>query len=173
MNEKTNERVNTPFGLTKSQEVQNVVMQGETFGPLCCSVQVDKFGKECMDKEQVLYQYKGEVGVSPLSMVDDLVFVPKCGLVSVLMNAFINAKNNMKKLKFGSTKRHKMNVGKRTCYCLDLSVQNCEVKVVEDMLTGEKVIVDEERGEHTMETSDTEKYLGDLISNDGRNSKNI
>ena len=173
MNEKTNVKVKTPFGLTKSQEVHKVVMQGETFGPLCCSVQVDKFGKECMEKEQLLYQYKGEVGVPPLAMVDDLVCVSKCGLDSVLINAYINAQTNMKKLQFGSSKCHKMHVGMKTCFCPDLNVQNWEVKVVEDMFTGEKVIVDEEVGKHTMETSDTEKYLGDLISNDGRNTKNI
>ena len=83
-------------------------MQGENFGPLCCSVQVDTFGKECTEKNQLLYQYKGEVGVPPLAMVDDLVCISKCGINSVLMNAFINAKTNMKKLKFCSTKCHKM-----------------------------------------------------------------
>ena len=39
------------------------------------------------------------------------------------------------------------------------------------MLTGEKV--DVEKDEHTLDTSDTEKYLGDLISNDDKNTTNI
>ena len=45
--------------------------------------------------------------------------------------------------------------------------------MVEDLITGEKEITDELNGDHTMEESDTEKYLGDLISNDGKNFKNI
>ena len=95
MNERTNVAVKTPF---ERQEVNKVVMQGETFGPLCCSVQVDTFGKECTNKKQLLYEYKDEVGVPPLAMVDDLVCISNCGLDSVLMNYFINAKRSMKKL---------------------------------------------------------------------------
>ena len=99
--------------------------------------------------------------------------ISNCGLDSVLMNSFINAKTSMKKLQFGPSKCHKMHVGAKTCYCPDLYVDNWEVKVVDDMLTGEKMVVDELIGEHTMELSDTEKYLGDLVSSDGRNEKNI
>ena len=68
------------------------IMQGETFGPLCCSVQVDSFGKECLDQNNVLYEYKGKVEVPPLVMVDDLVCISVCGINSVKLNAFINAK---------------------------------------------------------------------------------
>ena len=53
-----------------------------------------------------------------------------------------------------------------------LYVDNWEVKVVDDMLISEKMVIDELNGEHTMELSDTEMYLGDLVSNDGRNDKN-
>ena len=47
-----------------------------------------------------LYYYKGKVGIPPLAMMDDLNCASKCGIKSVLMNAFINAKTNMKKLQF-------------------------------------------------------------------------
>ena len=79
----------------------------------------------------------------------------------------------MKKLQFGSTKCHKMHVGDRTRYCPKLTVDNWEVKVVDDLFTGDKVLTDEYNGEHIMEASETEKYLGDLISRDGKNGKNI
>ena len=67
MNETTNVAVKTPFGFTETREVNRVVMQGEFFGPLCCSVQVDTIGKECIENNQLLYQYKGEWGGTPLS----------------------------------------------------------------------------------------------------------
>ena len=51
-------KVKTPFRLTKSESIERIIMQGETFGPLCCSVQVDSFGKECLVKNKLLYQYK-------------------------------------------------------------------------------------------------------------------
>ena len=127
MNEETNVSVKTPFGFTESEVVKRVVMQGETFGPLCCSVQVDTFGKECTVKNKLLYKYKGEVGVPPLAMVDDLVCISNCGINSVLMNGFINAKTNMKKLQFAPTKCHKMHVGASSSYCPELTVDNWEV----------------------------------------------
>ena len=54
MNEQTSVSVKTPFGNTESEVVRRVVMQGVTFGPLCCSVQVDTFGKECITYYEVL-----------------------------------------------------------------------------------------------------------------------
>ena len=76
-NESVNMGVKTPFGMTDRKTVERIVMQGETFGPLCCSVQVDSFGKECMKEKKHLYNYKNEVGVPPLAMVDDLLCIKK------------------------------------------------------------------------------------------------
>ena len=72
--------VKTPFGLTERKQVERVVMQGEVYGPLCCSVQVDTFGKECIQQRKYLYQYKEIVGIPPLAMVDELVLISNCGL---------------------------------------------------------------------------------------------
>ena len=96
MNNEVKVAVKTPFGLTDGKTVKEIVIQGETFGPLCCSVRVDSFGKECIQQKKLLYQYKGEVGVPPLAMVDDLVCISVCGLKSVKMNAFINSRTNIK-----------------------------------------------------------------------------
>ena len=101
INKKVNVSVKTPFGLTERKQIERVIMQGEVFGPLCCSVQVDTFGKECIQKNKFLYQYKETVGIPPLSMVDDLLLISTCGLNSVLINGFINCKTNVKKLQFG------------------------------------------------------------------------
>ena len=173
MNKEVKVKVKTPVGLSESETVHNVVMQGETFGPLCCSVQVDTFGKECLDEKKLLYTYKGEVGVPPLAMVDDLVCISECGLNSVKMTAFINAKTNLKKLQFGVTKCHKMHVGAKKLPCPDLKIDEWEVKVVEDFNTKESILQDELSEEHVLEDSEQEKYLGDVICSNGRNEKNI
>ena len=173
INEKVQVKVKTPFGFTESETVSKVVMQGETFGPLCCSVQVDSFGKECLQKGNLLYQYKGEVGLPPLAMVDDLVCISECGINSVLMNSYINTKTNIKKLQFGVSKCHRMHVGAKKTNCPSLKIDEWEMKVVENYDTKENNVQDEYCGEHLMEESESEKYLGDLISSNGRNEKNI
>ena len=87
--------VKTPFGLTKRETVNKIVLQGEVFGPLQCSVQVDTFGKECVQENKFLYTYKEKVKVPPLSLVDDIACVAQSGLDSVEMNSLINTKTNL------------------------------------------------------------------------------
>ena len=65
INEKVDVSVKTPFGLTDRKQIGRVIMQGEVYGPLCCSVQVDTFGKECIQQNKYLYQYKESVGIPP------------------------------------------------------------------------------------------------------------
>ena len=101
INKKVDVSVKTPFGLTDRKQIGRVIMQGEVYRPLCCSVQVDRFEKECILKNKYLYQYKESVGIPPLSMVDDLVMISTCGLSSAMMNSFINSKTNQKKLQYG------------------------------------------------------------------------
>ena len=112
--------VNNPAGITARGMVDEIVLQGEVFGPLQCSVQVDTFGKECLSDEKHLYQYRGCVGVPPLAMVDDLLSVTECGVESVKANGFLNDKTNIKKLQFGGDKCKKLNIDKRS-----ICVQNC------------------------------------------------
>ena len=66
---KTNKvSVMTPTGLTDREAINKIVMQGEVLGPIECSVTVDRFGKECLAEQKLLYSYKGLVGVPPLAM---------------------------------------------------------------------------------------------------------
>ena len=39
--------VNTPSGLPERQILKNIVLQGDTWGSVLASVQVDSIGKEC------------------------------------------------------------------------------------------------------------------------------
>ena len=169
-NEKNRIAVKTPVGLTERVEIDRLVLQGEIFGPLECSVSVDKFGKECLEKMKHLYTYKNSVGVPPLTMIDDLFLMAGCGTDSVLLNAFINAKTNTKKLQFGASKCHKIHVGKKCSFCPDLYIDNWKLEEVDQAETG---IIETQDEEVKMEEKESDKYLGDIIMNNGKNTKNI
>jgi hypothetical protein len=66
--------VKTPIGLTERQTVQDIVLQGDTFGSILASVQVDTIGQECMQAGH-FYQYKDRLPVGFLGLVDDIVGV--------------------------------------------------------------------------------------------------
>ena len=165
--------VKTPFGETERKTVEKIVLQGEVFGPLECSVSVDTFGKECLESKKHLYNYKGEVGVPPLAMVDDVACVAECGAQSVAMNAYINAKTRTKKLQFGVDKCHQLHFGKENKLCPDLFIDNWEVVKVDSAKTGFENLVDEISEPHKMDLMEHEKYLGDIVSTDGKNKENI
>ena len=64
--------VNTPSGITKRQKITDTVLQGDTFGSLLASVQVDSIGQECM-KSDYGYQYMEKLPVGIFGLVDDLL----------------------------------------------------------------------------------------------------
>ena len=165
--------VKSPFGVTKRIMVDKIVLQGEVFGPLQCSVTVDTFGKECMDEQKNLYVYKGEVGVPPLAMVDDVACPAVCGVDSVQVTAFLNSKSNVKKLQFGVDKCHQLHFGGKHHLCPDLHIDKWEVTKCDEAKTGFKNLKDEYLGDHKLESVDKEKYLGDVIATDGTNMKNV
>ena len=80
--------VKTPSGLTDRQVIKNSVLQGDTFGSIMASVQVDSIGKECV-KEGHTYLYKNELPVGFLGLVDDIIGVTEAGINAQKMNAFI------------------------------------------------------------------------------------
>ena len=167
--------VKTPVGRTDRKSIYNVITQGDVFGPILCSNQIDTFGKECLEEGKYTYSYKGEVNIPPLGMVDDLISISECGHKTAMMNSFINFKTNSKKLQFGENKCKKLHVGhvKEEFKCQDLLVETWkEVEVINDV-TGDIEIKDVFNGDAIMEQKSEEKYLGDVISVDGKNIKNI
>ena len=165
--------IKSPFGLTRREKVEKIVLQGETLGPLECSVTIDTFGKECIAEEKHLYVYKGEVGIPPLAMVDDVACPALCGIESVTVNAYLNAKTNAKKLQYGVEKCHQLHVGQHNANCPDLHIDSWTLQKVEESKTGIDNLVDVNDENYPVETVDKEKYLGDIITADGQNSKNI
>ena len=103
INSDVNISVKTPVGKTERQNIQNVITQGDVFGPIFCSKQVDTFGQECLEKSKHTYLYRGEVEIPPLSMVDDLLCISKCGIDTAMMHAYISLKTDSKKLQFGAS----------------------------------------------------------------------
>ena len=108
----------TPVGTTPNFRIDKVVQQGGTWGPILCSNHIDTVGKKCEKDKEICYEYKDEVTIPPLGMMDDLLGISKCGIESVELNAYMNTKIELMKLKFhtpdskGKTKCHKIHVGK-------------------------------------------------------------
>ena len=96
-NKEVNVAVNTPNGLTLRQKIEKIILQGDVFGPIECSVSVDTFGKECLAEDKYLYLYKDSVKIPILSMVDDALAVSECGYKSSMLNTFIGTVYSMPK----------------------------------------------------------------------------
>jgi hypothetical protein len=95
--------VKTPTGLTDRQTVQDIVLQGDTFGSILASVQVDNIGQECMEAGY-FYQYKKTLPVGFLGLVDDIVGITEVGFKAQQLNVMINLKTAEKTLQFGVNK---------------------------------------------------------------------
>jgi hypothetical protein len=84
-------------------------------------------------------------------MVDDVVTISSCGVDSIKVNAIVQAKVETKQLELGHIKCFNMHIGKKDKHlCPTLKVHGA------DMLT-----------------SDREKYLGDILTTDGKIDQNI
>ena len=148
--------VKTPSGLTRRVNLPCIVQQGGTWGSILCSNSIDTLGKRCKLENRHIYMYKKTAEILPLSFVDDLLSISKCGDQSVQMNSYLNTHIELKKLRFhvtdvkGNTKCHKMHIGKRNPSCPLLKLHGTVMPEVKE-----------------------EKYLGDIVSCDGKNTKNI
>ena len=174
-NRRSNVAVQTPHGLSRRETLEDIVMQGDVLAPLISSLQVDTFGKECLEEKKHLFYFKGIVPIGPLGMVDDLLTVSECGFKTNLMNQFINFKTGTKRLQFGTSKFIKMHIGrtKSEILCKDLVVGGWKVEVDTDPATGVCSQSDIFQGNQKMTCKSEQLYLGDLISADGSHTKNV
>ena len=107
---------------------------------------MDKLGKLAYQNSELLYQYKGQVPTPPLLMVDDIQIISKCGSLETLSsNQKVNTFMHLKKLSLSYTKCHNIHIGK--------SGSKCDVLKI---------------GDKIMQSSNQEKYLGDLVDQSGR-----
>ena len=148
--------VKTAVGMTDRENIPTIVQQGGTWGPILCSNSLDGVGKKCRDMGKHCYLYKNTARILPLAFVDDLNGISKCGNASLSLNGFINTQIELKKLRFhtadskGKSKCHKLHIGREMRSCPVLHVHGTQMEEVKD-----------------------DKYLGDVLSSDGKNTKNI
>ena len=91
------------------------------------------------------------------------------------MNTYINSKTAMKRLQFGTSKCFKLHVGK-TCdtnICRDLFVDGWILDLVEDADTGQADLHESFAGQDKMKMKEEQVYHGDVISSDGKHTKNV
>jgi hypothetical protein len=166
--------VNTPGGISERQTLENIVLQGDTWGSLLASVQVDTIAKECSEAGYG-YMYKDILPVGLLGLVDDTIGVTEAGYQAQMMNAFLNVKTAEKGLQFGLKKCKSMLIGKNHENVINskLFVDTWSVEHVEDEMTGDTELVEHYDGLSEIGTCTEQKYLGFILSSIGDNMANI
>ena len=173
-NEDVKMAVNTPYGLTERQTIKNVVLQGDTFGSILASVQVDAIAKE-VEETGLGYKYKDSLTVGMLGLVDDLIGVTKAGFQAQQMNAVLNVKSAEKQLQLGVTKCKSMLISKDRVNVPnnDLMVDCWKVKYKDNPSTGSYEMVETYEGMECIGKTEKQKYLGFFLSSFGDNMVNI
>ena len=138
--------IKTAMGITERISIENVIMQGTVFGSIICTSVMDKLAKLFYQDETLIYKYKGVVDVPVLGMVDDVLNVATCSEQAVMSNSTVNVFMEQNKLKLAAAKCSRIHIGKKRDECHNLKVH-----------------------EETMKNSESEKYLGDFISHEGKN----
>ena len=166
--------VNTQNGQTHRQVIENSVLQGDTWGSLLASVQVEKIAQECVDAGYH-YRYKDKLAVGILGLVDDTIGITEAGHKAHMMNAFINIKTAEKSLQFGVRKCRSMLVGNDTgdIFNYNLAVDNWNTEYIENEKSGEIEMTEEYTGKVEVGKVTEQKYLGFTISSTGNNMDNI
>jgi hypothetical protein len=166
--------VKTPTGLTERQVIRDTVLQGDTFGSILASVQVDAIGQECM-KAGYFYKYKDKLPIGFLGLVDDIVGITEVGYKAQQLNAFINLKTSEKSLQFGVKKCKSMLICKdgKSDLNSDIMVDSWVTSYEENIQTGEIKLIENFSGLTKIEQTRTQKYLGFIISSSGNNMANI
>ena len=165
--------IKTPGGLTDRQTIKNCLLQGDTWGSIMASVQVDSIGKSVEDAG-IGYFYKNKLPITMLGLVDDVVGVAEAGYKAQQLNVILNVKTSEKGLQYGIGKCKSMIVGNQeSCIDSDLLVDSWEQQCVENKNTGEYEMVEKYAGEVPIGRTCEYKYLGFIISSTGDDLANF
>ena len=160
------------FMAVKTQTLQDIVLQGDTWGSTLASNQVDKIGKACIEAE-LGYKYKQELRIDFLALVDDIICITENGYKAQEMNAVINTKSAEKSLQFGVAKCNTMLVGKCTDSQIEtkLSVDSWDSHYA---ISGDDLnVIENFAGQTEISQISETMYLGFMLSSNGGNSANI
>ena len=168
-NQEVDVAVKNPNGLTERQKIRNIILQGDTFGSILASVQVESIGRACIEAGHG-YKYKQKLQVGFLGLVDDIIGITEAGSKAQMLNAFLSIKTAEKTLQFGTSKCKYMIVGKHSENIVsnDLVVDAWSLSYSETGNILEKYV-----GETPIDRTEQQKYLGFIISNTGNNMVNI
>ena len=173
-NVKNSFAVKTPNGLTEERIIENKIMQGDVLGPLVSSQLVDRNIAQVAISAGNVYMYKKNVAIPPLIMMDDTITVSTCGNESRKISNLINTQTNIMKLQFGADKCVKLHVGKThntdKCAKPKVDVWKDVIKTNDD---GRDELVDEYGGKTEIKEVKDKKYLGEILTSDNKNEKNI
>ena len=119
--------------------------------------------------------YKGEVKIPALGMIDDLITISESGYKRARMNSFINAKIAIKKLQLGPKKCFVMHIKKdhEEFKNIEVYADGWKMKSVKDVETGAINRIDTFEGDMEISHISEERYIGQIISSDGKNIENI
>ena len=117
-----------------------------------------------------LLKYKDSIEIPPIfSFVDDTLGVSLCGPDTVALNAYLNLKTGTKRTQYSTDKCIKIHVGSKSdeAYCQETYVDGWKLD------TGTDRVSENYNGQIVMKERTERKYLGDIISGNGSNVRNI
>ena len=165
----------TSLGLTKSFILKEKVFQGDGFGNILASNQIDKFAKRCLENKEHIYMYRDTVPIAPLRMCDDLLTVSECGFQTDLMASYIYAQARFNFPQFGLSKCYKMHIGKskQSFECTPVFLDSWKSEEIENKITGNIELQEKYVGQPQIKEVLIEKYLCNQIGSDGTNTADI
>jgi hypothetical protein len=100
-------------------------------------------------------------------MIDDVLAFANCGPKSTQIQEFLNIKSGSKKLQFSTEKTFRMHVGVRR------PAFKCEQSYIDSWNIDRIQNTEKYVGAVKVKSTNTIKYLGELISSDGTNTENV
>ena len=79
--------VKTQHGLSERTPAEKIICQGDPWGSMQCSEQIDSIGRDSLAKDLEPFKYKGDVEIPALGMVDNIWTVVESGYKTTRMNA--------------------------------------------------------------------------------------
>ena len=75
LNKSNRVAVKTSLGMNDRFEISEKVLQGDVFGNILASNQIDRFGKHCLENQEHIYMYRDKIPIVPFTMCDNLFTV--------------------------------------------------------------------------------------------------